>query len=227
VARDLWAGLDAAGERGPFVLVGHSLGGPYLMVETHDRPAAVAGLVFVDASHPDQIERFKSVLDSEAKLNQLLRFAPLAARLGLVRLLTHRDPSQNPTVPPRALELDDAFAARSMPGMVAEARSLPTTLGEADGDRDLGRRWLVVLTARKPPSEAELAQTGLTRDQSDRMRAIWDSLQEEEAGFSSRSRRVRVDDASHYIQFDRPDVVIGAVRSVVDSVRLDTAPVAR
>jgi pimeloyl-ACP methyl ester carboxylesterase len=227
VARDLWAGLDAIGETGPFVLVGHSLGGPYLLVETHDRPDAVVGLVFVDASHPDQLERFKPVVDTKAKQDQLLRFAPIAARLGVVRLLARRAPAQNPTVPARALQLDAAFSGRSMSSMVAEARSIAATLKEAGGDRDLGDRWLIVLTARKPPSDAELAQMGMTREQSDGMRAVWDSLHQEEAGFSSRSRRVRVDDASHYIQFDRPDVVIGAVRSVVDSVRLDTTTAAR
>ena len=227
VARDLWAGLDAAGERGPFVLVGHSAGGPYLMVETHDRPDAVLGLVFVDASHPDQLERFRPFLDTESKLQQILRFAPLAARLGVVRLLPGPDPAHNPTVPARVLELDGAFRGRSIGGMVAEARSLAASLHEAGGDRDLGRRWLVVLTARKRPGDAELAQMGMTREQSDRMRAVWDSLHDEEAGFSTRSRRILVDDASHYIQFDRPDLVIGAVRSVVDSVRLDTVGVAR
>jgi pimeloyl-ACP methyl ester carboxylesterase len=54
VARDLHTLLLAAGERGPFVMVGHSLGGPYIMNFTRLYPQDVAGLVFVDASHPDQ-----------------------------------------------------------------------------------------------------------------------------------------------------------------------------
>jgi len=32
-----------------------------------------------------------------------------------------------------------------------------------------------------------------------------------------------VPDATHYIQFDRPDVVVAAVRTVVDTVRADGA----
>jgi pimeloyl-ACP methyl ester carboxylesterase len=50
VARDLHATLAAAGERGPFVLVGHSLGGPYITIYTKLFGDEVVGLVYVDAS---------------------------------------------------------------------------------------------------------------------------------------------------------------------------------
>ena len=47
---DLHAALKGAGETGPFVMVGHSLGGPYIDDYLHSYPADVAGVVFVDAS---------------------------------------------------------------------------------------------------------------------------------------------------------------------------------
>ena len=53
VAEDLHAALETSGEQGPFVLVGHSLGGSYIMTYTKYFGAAVGGLVFVDTSHPD------------------------------------------------------------------------------------------------------------------------------------------------------------------------------
>ena len=58
--RDLRTALTAAGERPPFIMVGHSLGGPYIMIFTSLYPADVAGLVFVDASHPDQVDRMRA-----------------------------------------------------------------------------------------------------------------------------------------------------------------------
>ncbi len=61
VAEDLHATLDKAGEKPPFVLVGHSLGGPYITVFTKYFGADVAGLVFVDAAHPDQVQRFNTI----------------------------------------------------------------------------------------------------------------------------------------------------------------------
>jgi pimeloyl-ACP methyl ester carboxylesterase len=64
---------------------------------------------------------------------------------------------------------------------------------------------------------------GLTAAQGARLRAAHRSLQEDEATWSHRARHEIVSDATHYIQFDRPDVVIRAVREVVDAVRTEPA----
>jgi hypothetical protein len=68
-------------------------------------------------------------------------------------------------------------------------------------------------------SAERLALEGVTRAEGARMQAAWATLQDDEATWSTRSRHAMVRDASHYIQFDRPDVVIGAVREVVARVR--------
>lgn len=52
-ATDLRTLLSAAGERGPFVVVGHSLGGCYARVFAAAHRAEVVGLVSVDAFDPD------------------------------------------------------------------------------------------------------------------------------------------------------------------------------
>ncbi|MET0781890.1 MAG: alpha/beta hydrolase [Microbacterium sp.] len=52
-ADDLERLLTASGESGPFVLVGHSYGGPIIRVFAGDHPDLVAGLVLVDALSED------------------------------------------------------------------------------------------------------------------------------------------------------------------------------
>ena len=59
----------------------------------------------------------------------------------------------------------------------------------------------------------------MTREQGVRFQAEWKTLHDDEATWSSRSRHEVVPDATHYIQLDRPDLVIKAVREVVDAVR--------
>lgn len=76
----------------------------------------------------------------------------------------------------------------------------------------------MVLTATEKTSPANLAALGLTQAQGVRMQAAWEALQADEATWSIDGRQERVPNASHYIQFDRPDVVIGAVRDVVARV---------
>jgi pimeloyl-ACP methyl ester carboxylesterase len=53
VVDDLRALLTAAGESGPFVLVGHSMGGLYVQLYASEYPTEVAGLVLVDPTPED------------------------------------------------------------------------------------------------------------------------------------------------------------------------------
>jgi pimeloyl-ACP methyl ester carboxylesterase len=53
VVDDLHAVLDAAGEPGPYVLVGHSMGGLYVQLYAYQHPDEVAGLVLVDPTPED------------------------------------------------------------------------------------------------------------------------------------------------------------------------------
>ena len=52
-ADDLQALLSASGEAGPFVLAGHSYGGPIIRLYASDHPDEVAGLVLVDGLSED------------------------------------------------------------------------------------------------------------------------------------------------------------------------------
>ncbi len=54
-ARELAAALENAGERGPFVLVGHSFGGLLVANLARRRPDLVAALVLLDPTPPDVI----------------------------------------------------------------------------------------------------------------------------------------------------------------------------
>lgn len=217
-ARDLHALLAAAGERPPYVMVGHSLGGPYIMNFTRLFPQDVAGLVFVDASHPDQVDRMAQAAGKKMEAGGgMLKAASALSWTGIPRLvMSHTD---NPTFPPRAKAAEDAYFSLSLPSAMDEADSLNATLSDAGQLRQLGDRPIVVLTATKPYPAAMLKAVKLTPEQGQRIQTVWKELHNEEASWSHHSRHELVPDATHYIQFDRPDVVIAAVREVVGDVR--------
>lgn len=66
IAEDLHAMLAKAKVKGPYLLVGHSLGGMHARVFCGQYPDEVVGLVLVDASHPDQDEAWLHELPNEA-----------------------------------------------------------------------------------------------------------------------------------------------------------------
>lgn len=213
VARDLHAALTGAGEHPPYVMVGHSLGGPYVMIFTSLYQSEVAGVVFVDASHPDQFDRFRRALGSKAALAPpKLLYETLAALswTGIGRFLPTGSEG-----PPIVNQISSAYISTSLPALVREALALDTITRVAGQFRDLGDRPLVVLTGAKPYTAEELKANGMTPDQGRQLATIWRQLHDDEATWSRKSRHEIVPDASHYIQFDRPDVVIRAVREVV------------
>lgn len=78
--------LVNAGESPPYLLAGHSLGGIYALVYTHQYPNEVVGLVLVDSAHPSQFARFPELAESNREFLATVRTFPWIARLGLARL---------------------------------------------------------------------------------------------------------------------------------------------
>ena len=99
---------------------------------------------------------------------------------------------------------------------------MDSTFAQAGTFRALGDRPLVVLTSMMPMDTTAIKTLKITQEQAKAYKEEWRRMHDEEASWSSKSRHELVLDASHYIQIDRPDVVIRAVREVVDSVRART-----
>jgi pimeloyl-ACP methyl ester carboxylesterase len=222
IAQDLHEALIKSGETGPWVMVGHSAGGPSTMIFTSMYESEVAGLVFVDASHPDQIVPMQKIgISLDPTPPMLILLSEVLARIGVVRLMSMAMPEGNtiPNAPPLVNQVLGAYLPQNVGSFLKGLQSNDAEITAAGNFRNLGDRPLVVLTGTQKSSPEELQAAGMSQAQEIQRQTLWKQFQADLATWSTRSRHELVPDASHYIQFDRPDVVIKAVREVVMDVR--------
>jgi pimeloyl-ACP methyl ester carboxylesterase len=223
IAQDLHEALIKSGETGPWVMVGFSAGGPSTINFTSRYESEVAGLVFVDASHPDQIVPIQKItgISLGAIPSGLIPLSEVLSRIGVVRLISKVIPQGNtiPNVPLLANQVVEAYFPQNISSFLKGIQSNDAEIAAAGNFRKLGDRPLVVLTGTRKLSTDELRAAGMSQEQEIQMQTLWAKLQADLVTWSTRSRHEIVPDASHSIQFDRPDVVIKAVREVVMDVR--------
>lgn len=181
-AADLYSLLQKAQVTGPYVLVGHSIGGIYMRKFAADYPDEVAGITLVDSSHPDQFVRFPEMqagLESEIRSKAIY---PALAWIGLWRLYFSASGEVDfGDLPPRQHAEAAVFwsSPEYLTSAYAEAAAEPALFGEAHTLGSLGSLPLAVISRGKEPP------------------ASWVVLQNELAALSNNSVHIIVADATH------------------------------
>jgi pimeloyl-ACP methyl ester carboxylesterase len=182
-------------------------------------PSEVAGLVFVDPSHPDQLNRFAKVFNEThpPPIPLKLRLATWLAWLGYARWFPEF--RATPRAPDRVRAEADAYVSTSAGPLLREQESIAQTLIQAGRLRHLGDRPVIVLTAVDTMAPEDLRDLGWTAEQGNNFLAARKALHEDEASWSSHGRDQLVMGSTHYIQFDKPQAVINAVSEVIAVVQ--------
>lgn len=219
VARQLNALLNAAGIREPVVLVGHSAGGLYARVYASQFPGAVAGLVLVDAHSPTPLPKppVLEALDHHSRLE-------FAVVKGAVALGVARATGQCDAVPP-GLELYAAWIRASTcyypsaDAYVREDDALAQSRMEGASARPLGA--LPVLVISQDPDRTMPPFLAKRVSQADWIASCTAHDREQEAflRLSTQSRRIVAKGSGHYIQYDRPDVILKETESLIHDIR--------
>jgi pimeloyl-ACP methyl ester carboxylesterase len=200
IVAELHALLNNAGERGPLVLVGHSLGGLNMQLYAQLFPGETAGLVLVDSVHPQQRVRLHREQEAAAYA-KTLRQSQLGAPFGVTRLLGDCNDEGSSI----------ADCAEFYQVVSDEFSRLPDSFSEANvlAERPLRDKPLAVLSQdpnRGGPSSNPTA-------------AIWQQMQAELADkLSSNSVRWIVLGAGHGINSEKPGVVAEAIHKVVSAL---------
>jgi pimeloyl-ACP methyl ester carboxylesterase len=215
-AAELHEILAANGERGPFVLSGHSYGGLIARQYTKEHPQAVAGMVLVDSAEEGEAFQVKSLQSLTTSLGQD-EHAELLARFGYLRALVAIDPSVAPYSSQLAdTERREANALILRPGnyraVVFEGthafENIPAAMQKPGGFGTFGKLPLVVIRHGQPFSGPDA-----WREEG------WRMAQVRLAALSSDSRLIIAANNGHFIMTDNPDLVSSAIHDVVAAVR--------
>jgi pimeloyl-ACP methyl ester carboxylesterase len=214
IADELHALLTNAGIDEPIVLVAHSAGGKHARLYARRHPERVAGIVLVDArsEHVDDHLTPEQAAAERAESQEFQNQVAILSRFGVVRLLWAWGwPKALPATANLAPE------TRQLIGIVqARPQHQATSTSETDDaridndslrDATLGATPLVVLAA------------GRTMQQTPN----WRESQHYQAGLSTNSRLVVAEGSDHSIHWDRPALVIDAVRAVIAAARTGQA----
>jgi pimeloyl-ACP methyl ester carboxylesterase len=207
IAEELHALLRAASVSPPYVIVGHSMGGYDVRVYTSLYRNEIVGMVLVDASHPDQENRFPAELKNmEGSWHREAQFIAYTMPIGIPRLLGL---CENDAVI-RAADCNWHSAREQL----AEISAFPESAAEAAQSGSLSDLPLAVLS-----HDPEKPSNDLPPELAKPTNEAWEKMQEELAHLSTRGTQTVAKNSAHYIQIDRPDVVIDAVRNVVEQAR--------
>ena len=193
IARDLHTLLANADIGGPYILVGHSMGGMLVRVFRDQYPEEVAGLVLVDSAHPDMGPRLlaalppESVFESQA-IRTWRRFLEFQGK-------SDGRESQNQ-------EGADVQAGNELVKATKPLNDLP-----------------LVVISRSPDSSGFPNMPPLPEETSASLSQIWQGMQRELAGLSTHSTQVIAAHAGHMIPTEEPALVIEAIRTLVNETR--------
>ena len=204
-ADDLKLALSAAGITGPYLLVGHSIGGIIARRFAARYPGDVAGMVLIDSSHEDQGRRLRAEGYWRRGTAILLWFAfrRRLRVLGLRRLAVAAGRSQLNEEIARTIPPEFAAAARAIN---LTARHRRTVLQEI---------MLMARSHEQPPDLGGLPLTVLTAADRD---PTWMALQAELAGISTASVHTVASRGGHYLHNDEPDLVVSAIRDLLSHI---------
>ena len=196
---DLHSLLSAAGEAGPCVLVGHSYGGLIVRLYASTYPMEVSGLVLIDA------------------LSEGLQDAETPEQWAIQRNLIEGDVRESVALYP-ALERIDVDRSLKQIRAAPPLRSVPLVVLSAD--RPWGPQVPSMIAAGKLPADIP-PDFGYVTD------AAQKKAQERLAKLVPNEKHITNTSSGHEIHKEQPQLVISAIREVVEAVRSGRRQLAR
>jgi pimeloyl-ACP methyl ester carboxylesterase len=198
IANELAELLARSGNSGPVVLVGASIAGFGVRVFASEHPDRVAGLVLVDASDEDDVH----------EVPRMARFVPVLATTGVFRMLHVSFGQRLESLAPAVRQFAQAtsFRAAGFRTAADELQHIEESASEVRRSRRTFRVPVLVVTGGRAGDES------------------WRRLQRDQASLSDRGCLIVAQQSGHVVALDEPDVVVDAIRRVVETARGHDVP---
>lgn len=217
IASELFELLNALDLHEPLVLVGASAGGIYIREFAQQHPEMVAGMVFIDSAHESQNNRYPEEIALYLKREndqQIELFTRLSKMTHEELLKELPDPLPWQNFHP---DTHKYFEDLERPEMFEYYLELLSFFEE-----DTDQSWEALKSLRNIPlvviSRSKANFSGLNEEQNKLATELRNNLQNELAGLSTSSRHIKVD-SGHNIANEKPEIVIKAIKELVERVR--------
>jgi len=198
-AKELHTLLAKANEPGPYVLVGHSMGGYAVRVYTHDYPEEVAGLVLID---PQNLSTEDAATFNPAPKPGRNSLPSLMARIGVMRVLAGQLGSiQDLPEGDKQAYTASAVTPRGVQTYLDEGRGMSEGAAQARAVTSLGALPLIVLSRGKDMDAASAAS------------------QARYLQLSTDSQHLIADQSGHRIMIEQPEAADAAIVKMVELLR--------
>lgn len=212
IVRELHTALEKEGIHGPYLLVGHSLGGMYARLFAETYRDEVVGLVLIDARPEDDARDTAEILKQEKFVgNPSASTLKLIKHSGLLRLL--KDELLNGQV---AKEDREQFVNVIAKGSFFEAKEEEGNWAGTTEDAIRGQRLgsLPVRIIARGMAQ-DYAQAGISEEGGRKLESIWQAGQQKMLGISTDSQLIVAEKSGHMVIHDQPELVVETIRSLL------------
>jgi pimeloyl-ACP methyl ester carboxylesterase len=210
IVDDLHALLSLAAEKPPYVLVGHSWGGLLIRQYASQFRDELRGMVFVDPT-------VRSVFEGPIGLRRRARWESVAERCLMAANAGQIMPGGDAEcLPPQGFDTAEILALYQRPAtwrtQLSEFQSFDPLLTSIEAaERRPYAFPLIVLTGMNQPDP------GISKAENEAEMQKLVSGHTRLAALSAAGLHRRIENASHYVHTERPDVVIAAIREVLST----------
>lgn len=213
--------LEKAGEKPPYIMVGHSMGGVYIRDFYHQFPGEVVGMVLVDSASENEMTFYPQSEEPVTDFfSTMMNICTFVAGVGVLRatgvMATILEGSPGTPLEQRKI-LSRLNRVSFCLAIHSEKVSSDIDLSQPNPPLSLGDLPLIVLVGAKqlnpirnvfyigpvPPAQRLNTQ-------------VWQEIQAQLAALSTNSELIQGLRSGHYVHWDEPALVVNAINKLLD-----------